>query len=82
MLAHQIKEVIVNENGWDEYKLLVLTKLEDMRVAIKSLDEKVDTLQIEMSAIKVKSGIWGLVAGLIPVLVLLAIALIKGGLFN
>jgi len=64
-------------NGWDEYQKLVLHEL-------KQLNKKADTNLIEHAAIKediaklkVKSGVWGLIGGMIPVGIALLIWILK-----
>lgn len=67
-------------NGWGEYRRAVIGKL----ATIDTRLEKIETTQIgmreDLAALKIKSGIWGLVGGLIPVLVALGIAYITGRL--
>jgi hypothetical protein len=41
---------------------------EDMIIAqLETLDAKVDTCLIDIAGLKVKAGIWGALAGLVPV---------------
>ena len=66
---------------WDQYRRLVLAELESMRGGIKELSRKIDDIRteeihniwLELNKLQMKAGVWGAVAGLIPVL--LAIAL-------
>ena len=67
----------MSENGFNEWKKL----LEDKFKKIDDIDNKVDAISIKLESIKtevrIKSGIWGLIGGTIPVLIALAIALFK-----
>lgn len=54
-------------NGWSEYEKLVLSKLDEHGEKIKCVDKKVTDVRIEVAGLKVKAGIWGAIAGLIPV---------------
>lgn len=47
----------------DELIVLKLTTLENN---LKEIDEKVNLCRIEIAGLKVKSGIWGAIAGMIP----------------
>ena len=97
-----------NNEGWDEYRLLVLKELSSFEKWLKSLTEtqnamlielsklneikekldalytrldamenKQQNLESEIAGLKVKSGIWGLIAGAIPA----GIALLAGTLY-
>ena len=67
-------------NGWDEWKNYVLTKTEENGEKIESLEATVNksTLKItaEIATLKVKSGIWGAIGGLVPVVILIGLAFI------
>lgn len=63
-------------DDWDQWKNHVLAELERMNKNYKTIDEKVDAVRIEIATLKVKSGVWGLIAGAIPVLIALAIYLL------
>ena len=59
---------MVVENGdWREYKKLVISEIDRLSDHIGSLEGKIDHLRGDVVMLKVKSGIWGLFAGLIPV---------------
>lgn len=63
----------VDTNNWKEWKNYVLEKLDSLEKCSKDIDEKVDDIAIEIAGLKVKSGIWGLIGGVIPVVIGLAI---------
>lgn len=58
-------------NGWYEYQRLVLDTLERHEAALTKLNDKLDAIRIkdiphisaDITALKVKSGMWGAVAG-------------------
>lgn len=56
-------------NGWSEYQRLVLGKLEQVDSDIKELERQVTLLRIDFAQQKVKAGMWGAVAGMVPALV-------------
>jgi len=55
---------------------LILDMLIDLREQQRSTDEKVDLLRVDVAGLKVKAGIWGAVAGLVPVVIGLAMTVI------
>ena len=68
-----------NGNGWDQYQRLVLDKLDSHTGWLKSLTRSVSKVETEISALKVKSGVWGILGGLIPVLVLVLVYVFAKG---
>jgi len=61
-------------NGWTRYQKLVLAQLENHYKDLKQLEKDISDLRVEISALKVQAGVWGMIAGLIPV----SIAIIMG----
>ena len=59
------------DNGWNVHQKLVLTEISDLKKGQEELklacQEKLTQILIDIAALKVKSGIWGLIGGLIPV---------------
>lgn len=70
------------ENGWNEYQKLVLSELTRHSQELEEIRSKVTSIELALSnditAIKVKSGVWGAIAGMIPVCILIIFYLIKG----
>jgi len=71
-------------DNWTKYQKLVLNELERLSGCHDKMNNKMDNFQeqigtkigevrIEIAMLKVKSGIWGLMGGLIPVLVLILV---------
>lgn len=58
-------------DGWEEYKRLVLDKLDDLErqfdQQFKVLNEQVTLLRIEVAVLKLRSGLWGGLAGAVTV---------------
>jgi hypothetical protein len=69
-------------NGWDQYQLLVLEKLAKLEENDKCIDKKVGDLRVDVAQLKVKAGLFGALAGFLgaatPIIIGLAIALLKG----
>jgi hypothetical protein len=50
-------------NGWAEYKRLVLKQLEDLTHEIEKLNERVDTLITDVVILKTKAWLFGVLGG-------------------
>jgi len=64
-------------NGWNEWSKYVLKELERLNGCYEQIDKKVDKIEQEIAMLKVKSGVWGLVGGLIPVVIALIFIFLK-----
>ena len=58
-------------NGWDQYQKLVIDKLGEHDEKFTSIESKLMKIQVDLATLKVKAGVWGGVAGLIPVVIAL-----------
>jgi hypothetical protein len=63
-------------DSWNEWGKHVLAELERLSSSCVVIDERVQRIdarvrgiEIEIGMLKVKSGVWGLVGGMIPVLI-------------
>ena len=62
---------MAQENGWSLYQKLVVDKLDDHDGKFTSIEDKLTKIQVDIATLKVKAGVWGGVAGLIPVVIAL-----------
>lgn len=69
----------MSPSDWPTYEKLVLGKLNDLTDQVEKLDEKVTATRIDIATLKVKSGLWGAVAGVLPAAGVVAFVLVKGG---
>ena len=53
----------VDDNSWGQYQKLVMEKLEKH----DNIDSKLTQIQVDIATLKVKAGVWGGIAGLVPV---------------
>ena len=60
---------MAQENGWSQYQKLVMDKLGEHDDKFTSIEDKLTKIQVDIATLKVKAGVWGGVAGLIPVVV-------------
>ena len=70
------------DNGWNEYKKLVLESQKDCKVQYERLHVELVDLRIAFEgfsrAMAVKAGVWGALAGLIPAIAVLLVLALKG----
>lgn len=65
------------ENGWEIYSKMVLGDLKRINDQVEDLATKVDKLSIAVEVLKVKSTIWGAVAGSVPGFIAIILFLAK-----
>ena len=53
-------------NGWSEWQNHVLCELQRLSTSIDNLSTIIHDNSKELAALKVKAGIWGAIAGMIP----------------
>ena len=51
---------------WSEYQRLVMSELRQLREDLKSARSEINDIRVEMTTLKVKAGLWGLLAGAVP----------------
>lgn len=61
---------------WVEYQRLVLAELERHSLSLTDIAKDVSNVKTEIALLKLKSGLWGAVAGMIPVLVVILVKFI------
>jgi len=69
------------DNGFDQYKRLILGCLEDGKAEREQIVRELTNLRIAFegfsAGMKVKAGVWGALAGLIPAVGILLVALLR-----
>ena len=71
---------IIATNGWNEYSRLVLAELERLNINYQRLEEGQTSIRIEIGKLQIKSGVWGLIGGTIPIVVTILFLLLKNGI--
>ena len=56
----------MTENGWGKHETHVLEELKRINKCLEENNKIMLAVQIDISMLKVKAGLWGAVAGLIP----------------
>ena len=65
------------DNGWEEYKKLVLSELERFNKNQDKFDKKLDKVIIDIATLKVKASIWGALGGMVPILIAIIVWIIR-----
>ena len=55
------------DDSWAQYQKLVMEKLEKHDGKFNNIDSKLTQIQVDIATLKVKAGVWGGIAGLVPV---------------
>lgn len=69
-----------NEAGhesWDVYRKLVLHELGDIADVLERIENRLNELEQGVTALKIKAGVWGLIAGAIPSVTVIIILLLE-----
>lgn len=80
----------MDDNGWEQWKRLVLEKLDRHENWLVSIDKRIGKLREDIGKdisklrediviLKLKAGAWGLAGGLIPVLIAGLVAYMRAG---
>ena len=64
-----------NWNVWSKHVLAELGRLND---CYEKIDHRMANLELEVAMLKVKAGVWGLMAGAVPVAIMVAVKLVTG----
>jgi len=64
-------------NSWTEWSKHILAELQRLDGWCKDISEKQTEILVEIAALKVKAGIWGLVGGAIPVGIMVIVYMLK-----
>jgi len=73
------EEAVSDRQSWPHYQQLVLDRLDEHRGALHQLRHEVYETRIEVAQLQVKSGVWGMIGGVIPILIALAFMLLSTG---
>jgi hypothetical protein len=65
------------EDGWNEYQKLVLHELQSHTRELEKIQTEIKNIHIELATLRVKSGMWGLLAGAIPVVIAMLLKVLE-----
>lgn len=66
-----------DQESWDNWRTHVLAEIKRANDNFSILTNAVSSLHIETAKLQVKSGIWGVIGGMIPVVLLIAMERFK-----
>lgn len=66
------------ENGWEDWSKHVLAELQRHTDGLSKAQDTVNRIEVEIAVLKYKSGLWGAVAGLASVAIMLGLAWLSG----
>ena len=80
--------VEIDDESWRDHRRFILSELRRMNEGIMNLDKKLDNkhdenqdrihgLEVNIAMLQVKSGVWGVIGGLVPVTIFLAMEWLK-----
>lgn len=55
--------------GWSEYKRLILSKLNEIAVELKDIQDRLHEIEMDLLGMKIRAGLWGAIAGGLPSLI-------------
>lgn len=69
----------MSSGDWNEWRELVLSELKAVKQGQERLEDGQVLLRIDVAKLKVKAGLWGGVAGLVPGMIGVGVLLLGGG---
>ena len=66
-----------DNTSWESYSRLVLTKLDEHEDVLSDISKELTNIRVDIGMLKVKSGLWGLIGGFIPVAIAVILNLLK-----
>lgn len=67
-----------SQDTWNEWRRYVLEEIKRTYNFYIAIDKKVDKISLDIAMLKVKAGFWGVIGGSIPVIIGLALWILKG----
>ncbi len=64
-------------DDWKNYQRLVLSELKRHSETLEDIKIHILKTELDLEKLKIKSGVWGLMGGLIPVAIAIAIELLS-----
>lgn len=65
------------ENTWIEWSQYVLKELERLNACYEKVDSRLNSIERDIVSLKVRSGLWGAVAGMIPAIGVVLYTILK-----
>ena len=65
------------ENSWNKWQEFVLGELKELNESQKELTKGLNQISLDIATLKVKSGVWGLIGGLIPIAIFIGYMVLR-----
>ena len=65
------------QSGWEQYSKLVLHRLDAHEELLKTMNDTMTKVHVEIAMLKVKSGMWGVAGGIFSAVGLLLINFLR-----
>ena len=65
------------DNGWREWSRYVLQELKEHNKVQEAILRDITSIRVELAGLQVKAGVWGVLGGMVPILIGLALWLLK-----
>ncbi len=69
---------VPNQSEWSAYEKMVMSKLDSLDRGLLDMQEQLVLVRVDVATLKVKSGVWGAAAGLIPAAITVAFVILSG----
>jgi hypothetical protein len=66
-----------DDSNFSEYRRLILDRLDDLREDVKDLSKEMRLVEAQLLTLKVRAGLWGATAGVIPILIAAVVAYLR-----
>ena len=63
--------------SWDEHRMLVMESLDELKSEVKEVRRAQDVIRQEIAMLKVKSSLWGGLAGMVSAIIVGVMAWMK-----
>ena len=64
---------------WSGFERLVVYRLDDAKARLERIEGQFGKMETDLKAVEIKSGIWGLMAGLIPAAIIIILGMFNSG---
>ena len=65
------------DNGFSKWENYILKELKRLGDVVKEFNGKLDDINVAIGVLKVKSGVWGAIAGLVPASIVILYLILK-----
>jgi hypothetical protein len=63
--------------SWDEHRLLVMKSLDELKASVADIQKAQEQIHREIITLRVKSSLWGGLAGTVPAIIVGVLAWLK-----